>query len=122
MYCEADHNIRLQVLYDDVLSMQVGTLTKEVIRAAPTNSPLTYGDINGRHLILPDMTVQPYRRAIVYMSKVAWANAMNSSRPHQCVTSLGLTEKSWVTKIESVTEVSDDFHNSPFFGTVFEDD
>ncbi len=63
--------------------MSVGNLTKRVINATPQNAPLTYADINGRPLQLPNLTLQPYRRAIIFVSKTACDNALGSYRSHK---------------------------------------
>lgn len=101
-------------MYDDVLNLRVGNLTKRVINALPANNPLTYRDINGRPLILPDLTRQPFRRALVYMAKTACVNALGSPRPHNCLLQLDMTEQRWEAILASVRSESIDFGYSPF--------
>lgn len=89
-------------------------MTKGIINAIPVDDdPLTYRDINGRSLILPDLTRQPFRRALVYMAKTACTNALESPRSHNCLLQLGLTEERWGAILASIRIESTDFGESP---------
>lgn len=89
--------------------MRVGNLTKSIIKASPKSDPLTYSDINGHPLQLPDFSRQPYRRAIFIMAKTACDNALGSVRPHTCLNQLNLTEERWREISESIRTESGAF-------------
>lgn len=114
IYNPNDHNFRLQVLYDEILPERVGTLTKSVIGLTPADEPLTYADINGRPLLLPDFTTQPYRRALVFVAQTACNNALKGLRSHNCLLQLNLTEERWEARLASVRNESIGFTGSPF--------
>ena len=94
--------------------MRVGNLTKKIINGTPPSDPLTYGDINGRQLFVPDFAKQPYRRAIVCMAKAACDNALGSSRSHNCLQHLDLSAERWILTSESIRSESTGFDLTPF--------
>lgn len=82
------------MLYDELLSKQVGSLTKRIINRSPSKAPLTYRDINGRVVQFPNL-VFPYRRALLWVAKTAYDGAINSGRPHSCALLSNLDEDEW---------------------------
>lgn len=93
----------------------MGDLTRSVIGVkAKNSSPLLYRHINGWELELPDFTIQPYRRAIVFVSQTACNNALGSTRPHNCLLALGLTNERWTAMLDCVRGESLGFGESPF--------
>lgn len=106
--------VTLQVLYDDVLALRVGKLTRRVVagldRAA---DPLLFGDINGRPLQLPTL-VYPYRRALSWVAQCAYKIALSSPKPHCCATASCPTEDAWNRTFEELRTASEGFGDSVF--------
>jgi hypothetical protein len=107
------HAITIQVLYDDVMTTKIQGLTRRIIGATGTdeNDPLCYSDINGRPLSIPPL-VFPYRRALYFVSRTAYRQAILGSRPHECATELGLNDEFWDRMCEAVKTDSVDFEIS----------
>jgi hypothetical protein len=92
----------------------VGQLTKKIIHAEPSESPLTYVDINGRPLVFPDTTVQPFLRALVLMAKTACKSALHFPREHNCLLELNLQENYWEEVMKNLKEESNVYGVNPF--------
>ena len=105
MYNRETHAITLQVLYDNILSKRIGTCTLQDIGKHPTTTPLTFADINGRALSMPAGT-WPFRRAIAWVSRTAFANAMASPSPQACAMDANISEEQWNETFISVRSQS----------------
>ena len=89
---------------------RVGNLSKKTIGVTgkQRKQPLCYGDIDGRPLQLPSL-VFPFRRAIYFVSKTAYENAIASSRPHACATASYPSKAEWGNIQKIVSEESESF-------------
>jgi len=76
------------------MDKRIGTCTRKDIGKYPLDEPLTFADINGRHLSLSTGT-WPFRRAIAWVSRTSFTNAIASRAPHSCATSANPTEDEW---------------------------
>jgi hypothetical protein len=100
----------LQVLYDDILTKAVGDLNRSTLKV-DGNGKLLYSDINGWPLRFPPLKF-PYRRSIYFVSKTAYKNAINSTRPHLCATKSCPTEEKWRQTCNDIKTESVDFDTS----------
>lgn len=76
---------RIEVLYDDILPLQLGITIGELNGAMDT-TPATFADINKRPLIFTTF-VRPFRRVLLLVAFSAFTLALdNTKRPHSLAT------------------------------------
>jgi hypothetical protein len=111
--------ITIQVLYDDLLPRKVfdgltdcslfegynGKNKPQKKRFRKTIMDLTFGDLNGRRLILPSM-VFPSRRILTWVAQSAYDSLNEDDRPHQCGIGSCPTPEQWDALRKHVSEYS----------------
>lgn len=73
--------IRLQVLYDETMSISLGIGRRTL--GIPGKGNATFADINGWPLQIP-LTKLPFRRALFWKSYFHYQEALHSGRSHLC--------------------------------------
>jgi hypothetical protein len=110
--------ITMQVLYDDLLMKSVFTQDdfnfvqgyddmskKRKKKFRQIMSELTFGDLDGKQLILPPL-VFPSRRILLWVAKSAYENAMGDIRPHNCATASCPSTEEWEAMQNHIITVS----------------
>lgn len=108
----SDHSIRLKVLYDDVLDMELSVNRRTV--GIPGDGRVTFRDLHDRPLQLPTL-VFPFRRVFVWHAKSAFANALKSATPHTIAESCSLSEEEWNVLVNYCKGESPECSQSTFF-------
>jgi hypothetical protein len=117
LYNRMNHEITIQILYDDVLQMRIGNLTKKIISGKPSKAPLLYKDINNKKILIPPL-VFPFRRAIMWVAQSAYKVALDSPSSHICANLSNPSDEEWFKTFESLTDESIGFLDSAFLTNV----
>lgn len=112
--------VTIQVLYDDMLDKQVFSdtdftyfesyegLTKSAKKAFRKDHQVTFGDLNGRNLLLPTL-VFPSTRVLTWVAQSAYKYALADARSHECATRSHPTPEAWSALIKHVNSSSSEF-------------
>ena len=105
--------VTIQVLYDDMLDKPVFSdtdftyfesyegLTKGAKKAFRKDHQVTFGDLNGRNLLLPTL-VFPSTRILTWVAQSAYKYALADARSHECATRSHPTPEAWSTLVKHV--------------------
>ena len=109
----------IQVLYDDMLDKPVFSdtdftyfesyegLTKKAKKAFRKDQQVTFGDLNGRNLLLPTL-VFPSLRVLTWVAQSAYKYALADARSHECATQSHPTPEAWSTLVKHVNSTLSD--------------
>ena len=104
--------IRVQILYDDLLTVVIPGMTLGYLNGSFDTTPATYRDIDQKELTLPNGVI-PYRRVLLFVAYSAYRIALKSSRPHMIASNSAHTIEEWKEMFERSQSQTEELTESP---------